>query len=294
MSASHLDQVHAKITLYAHRRVRTVLDGNYASIFKGRSMEFEDLREYTPGDDVSDIDWKATARSGKVLVRRYIAERKNNVTLLVNTGRSMAATAPDGSSKAGLALMAAGVFGYLVLRHRDLMAMAWGDESGYHILPPKGARGHVEMILSTIAKAATPEAAPADLNGLLGYASRAVTKRGIVVLISDDAALEETGLAALKRLHAQHEVLMVSVADMDPSALTAEAPQDIETGVAIPDAVRLHPEVKAEQAAMLARRRAALTRALGSEGIAEGRIESEQTMVHSLISLLERHQHAGR
>ncbi|MDR1799732.1 MAG: DUF58 domain-containing protein [Bifidobacteriaceae bacterium] len=294
MHASHLDQVHAKINLHAHRRVRSVLDGNYSSIFKGRSMEFEDLREYAQGDDVGDIDWKATARSGKVLVRRYIAERKNNVTLLVNTGRSMAATAPDGSPKSSLALMAAGLFGLLVLRHRDLMGLTWGDQKGCHLLPPKGARGHVELILNTIAKAATAQAAPADLSGLLAYAGQAVRKRGIVVLITDDADLDPAGFAALKRLHLQHEVLMVSIADMEPSAATARSPLDIETGVLIPDAVRRHPAVVAEQAAIRARKRAALTRSLGTLGIAEGRVEAEATMVHTMIGLFERHQHVGR
>ena len=66
-------KVKAKMDLYAHEKVRSLLDGQYGSVFKGRSLDFDDLREYIPGDDVKDIDWKATARSSGIRIRRYQA-----------------------------------------------------------------------------------------------------------------------------------------------------------------------------------------------------------------------------
>src|SRR6478752_9672895 len=106
--ASLLVKVRRKMSITAYRKVRSALEGEYASVFKGRSMDFDDLREYVPGDDVKDIEWRATARSGQVRIKRYVAIRKHNIMLVVDTGRSMAATAPSGEIKRDIAVMAAG------------------------------------------------------------------------------------------------------------------------------------------------------------------------------------------
>ena len=89
--SSLLSQVKSKMMIYSHEKTRELLSGEYGSVFKGRSMDFDDLREYVIGDDTKDIDWKATARSGNTLIRRYIAIRKHNILLIVDTGKNMAA-----------------------------------------------------------------------------------------------------------------------------------------------------------------------------------------------------------
>src|ERR687897_3011995 len=81
MTTSLLRKVKAKTAIHAHRKVRSVLDGEHGSIHKGRSMDFDDLREYVLGDDVKDLDWKATARSGRPLIKRYVATRQHAVML---------------------------------------------------------------------------------------------------------------------------------------------------------------------------------------------------------------------
>ena len=87
----HVPRVKARLALHSNRKVRGLLDGEYASAQTGRGMEFNDLREYVRGDDVKDLDWKASARSGQLLIERYVAVRKHTVLLVVSTGRSMAA-----------------------------------------------------------------------------------------------------------------------------------------------------------------------------------------------------------
>ena len=69
-------------TIYTTRATSRIIDGSYNSIYKGRSMNFDELREYVAGDDIKDVDWNATARSQKVLVRQYIAEKKHNIMLV--------------------------------------------------------------------------------------------------------------------------------------------------------------------------------------------------------------------
>jgi uncharacterized protein (DUF58 family) len=127
---SYLVKVRKKMDIYAQRRVRNVLSGNYGSVFKGRSMDFDDLREYNYGDDVKDIDWKATARSRTIMIRRYIAIRKHNIMIVADNGNSMAALAPSGESKAEVAAFCAGVIAYVAQKHGDLVGMVYGNKDG--------------------------------------------------------------------------------------------------------------------------------------------------------------------
>ncbi|RAE29037.1 DUF58 domain-containing protein, partial [Burkholderia multivorans] len=71
-----LNRIKARMTIHAHRRTRRLLDGDYSSVFHGHSLDFEDLRDYIPGDEIRDIDWKATARHADPLVKRYVAHRR--------------------------------------------------------------------------------------------------------------------------------------------------------------------------------------------------------------------------
>src|SRR5918995_45327 len=86
---SLLRKVRMRTSIHAHRKVRSVLDGEYGSVHKGRSMDFDDLREYVPGDDIKDLDWKASARHGRPLIKRYIATRQHAVLLVVDTDGDM-------------------------------------------------------------------------------------------------------------------------------------------------------------------------------------------------------------
>ena len=123
MPTSLLRKVKAKTAVHAHRKVRSVLDGEHGSIHKGRSMDFDDLREYVLGDDVKDLDWKATARSGRPLVKRFVATRQHAITLVVDTGQSMSALADATSTKRDVAVFAAGVVAQLATRHGDLVGL---------------------------------------------------------------------------------------------------------------------------------------------------------------------------
>ena len=119
-----LTPVKSKLFIVAHRRHRGLLDGEYASVFHGRSLDYDDLREYVPGDEVRDIDWKATARHGSPLVKRYVASRKQTVMFVVDTGRGMAAAdAAAASPRRRSPSRRPALVGYLALRHGDLVGL---------------------------------------------------------------------------------------------------------------------------------------------------------------------------
>lgn len=303
---SLLRRVRMRTMIHAHRKVRSVLDGEYGSVHKGRSMDFDDLREYVPGDDIKDLDWKATARHGRPLVKRYIATRQHAVLLVVDTGCTMAALSDASSSKRDVAVMAAGVIAQLAHRHGDLSGLVAGpapptdtivrNQDRILHVPLATSDLHIERMLRVIHDAITPDGYPPQLDVLLHYVSRHVRRRTIMVVISDDIDLTPRHLALLRRLDAQHEILFCTVGDVsmtDPELGRREL-QVIGSGGHVPAFFRgrssLHHDL-----VELGRRRAEATRAaLNRLGIVGTRLVGETDVVPSLYDLLERHRHRRR
>lgn len=291
-----LTKVRTTMAIHAHRKVRGLLDGEYASVATGRSMDFHDLREYVAGDDVKDLDWKASARRGDLLVRRYVADRKHTILIVAATGRSMAALANPSTSKRDLAVLISGIMGWLALRHGDRVGLLIGDTEACHSVRPGATEVALERMLQHIHDGCSPTAPPADLAALLAYAVRTVRRRTIMVVIADDTPITADVERQLRRLRAQHEVLFVTLADLDPTdpSLGDEAVADVELGELIPAFIRgdvtLHQELRAATDQRDKDRRRALERL----GIAGEHLTGTEGIVAAVFRLLERHRHAGR
>jgi uncharacterized protein (DUF58 family) len=291
-----LRRVKTRLAIHAHRRVRGMLDGEYGSVFHGRSIDFDDLRPYVAGDEPRDIDWKATARHGTPLIRRYIASRKHTVLMVVDTGRQMAALSAEGEIKSDLAIFAAGVMGYLAIRHGDRVALVAGDGEQTSFIPPGGTESHLEQLLQTIQLRTTLEAPTSDLADQLSYVSSAFRRRSIVFVVADDRDLTERETALLRRLAVQHELLWLSVGDADlmRDDWAGAGMRDVASGSALPEFLRSNPKLRAEfqaQTAVRADKRAALFRGLA---LSHGRVSSSENVVQGLFRLLELHRHARR
>jgi uncharacterized protein (DUF58 family) len=303
---SLLVKVKVKAALHARRKVRSVLDGEHGSIHKGRSMDFDDLREYVPGDDVKDIDWKATARSGHPLVKRFVATRQHAVMLVVDTGRSMAARADAASSKRDVAVMAAGVLAQLAARRGDLVGLLAGpapltddhvrNEARAIYVPPGKRNAHIEQILRVIHDAIDPDGLPSQLDRLLHYASRHLRRRMIVVVVADDIDLSARHIALLRRLDAQHELLYCTVGDvtMTDPALIGHELHVVGAGANVPAFFRQRAELHVDLVATMQRRATATRSTLSRLGIASTRLTGEADVVVELVELLERHRRTGR
>src|SRR5918995_3440225 len=209
---SLLRKVRMRTSIHAHRKVRSVLDGEYGSVHKGRSMDFDDLREYVPGDDIKDLDWKATARHGRPLIKRYVATRQHAVLLVVDTGCTMAALSDAVSTKRDVAVMAAGVFAQLAHRHGDLSGLVAGPVSPSNtgvrnaeriVHVPFGSNElHIERMLRVIHDAIDAEGEVPRLDVLLEYVARNVRRRTVLVIVTDDIDLTERHRGLLRRLDA--------------------------------------------------------------------------------------------
>ncbi|WP_183099905.1 DUF58 domain-containing protein [Nocardioides pelophilus] len=214
---AHLTRVKTRLSIHAHRKVRGLLHGEYAAIQVGRGIDFNDLREYVRGDDVKDIDWKASARTRTLLIRRYVAERKHTIVLAVSTGRSMAAMNDAQVSKRELAVFVSGVMGWLAVRHGDLVALVYGDARRQHARPPDSGEVYLERLLGLVHDAITPDGPASDLTAVLDYVARAIRRRTILVVVSDETHVSDELAESLRRLTAQHEVLFLTIGDLDPT-----------------------------------------------------------------------------
>ncbi|TWG99767.1 putative conserved protein (some members containing a von Willebrand factor type A (vWA) domain) [Nocardioides sp. J9] len=293
---AHLPRIKARLSIHAHRKVRGLLEGEYAALHVGRGIDFNDLREYVRGDDVKDIDWKASARSRQLLVKRYVAERKHTVLLCVSTGRSMAAMNDAAVSKRELAVLVAGVMGLLAVQHGDLVSLVHGDEAGQHAEPPKGGELHLERLLGTVHGAIRPDGAHTDLAALLRYVVRTVRRRTILVVVCDETTVPDGTADLLRRLTVQHEVLLLTIGDLDPTLPTVADRRlvDVDSAAEVPGWLRHDRRLRRELATLVREEEQQLRRRLEQLGVVHERVHDTETALTAVFRLLERQRHARR
>ncbi|MFJ5976512.1 DUF58 domain-containing protein [Pseudarthrobacter oxydans] len=297
---SLLQRVKSDMAIFAHRKARGMLDGEYGSVFRGRSLDFDDLRAYIPGDEVRDIDWKATARHGSPLIRRYVAVRRQTVLLVTDTGRNMAAAARSGETKKDIAVMALGVMGYLAHRHGDVVGLVSGDSAGTTALSAKGGEAHLERLLRRVDSAATLDAAPSRLEDQLDHVARTIKGRNLLFVVADEVAASPATSRLLRRLQAQHEILWLTVRDArlvpdEPLLPLDEVPDSYSVSGSYPLPAHLvrDPAVVSAYATAVAERDTGRKAMLRQAGITEGEVAGSRDVVSALFALLERHRRAG-
>ena len=201
-------------TIATDKATSRVLDGSYNSIYKGRSMNFDELREYVPGDDIKDIDWKATSRSQKVLIRQYIAEKRHNIMLVMDANRRMLASTKTGEDKGEVALMAGGTLGYMVTDNGDYVSGLYYHDDKMERSPFKTGFLNLEFLLEGYAKCLTPTN-KSNLNGILKHIMHNIKRRMIVVIVTDLEGIIGLQDNYLGQITTVHDVLLIKVSDCD-------------------------------------------------------------------------------
>jgi uncharacterized protein (DUF58 family) len=208
LSPELLTQVrHLELT--TRELVRDLVAGDFASVFRGRGVEFTEVREYLPGDDVRTIDWNVTARLGTPYIKRFIEERQLTVFLLVD----VSASGEFGSvtrTKRELTSEVAAVLALAAARQRDRIGAAFYTDRIEWSAPPRSGRGQAMQVV-THALGLHPEGRGTDLPGALARLEPVLKSRALVVVLSD--FLDPSGWAALDRLASRHDVVAIQVVD---------------------------------------------------------------------------------
>jgi uncharacterized protein (DUF58 family) len=204
-----------RIEIRTRRLVEESLAGAYHSSFKGRGMEFAEVREYTPGDDVRTIDWNVTARMGHPFVKKFTEERELTVVLLVDASAS-GRFGTEPSTKLQMAAEISALLTFSALRNNDRVGLLLFTDEVELFLPPRKGREHGLRVLREVL-AFEPHGRATRINQALEYLQRVVTKRAVVFLVSDffDDGYERTLRVAARK----HDMVAISVEDPRESQL---------------------------------------------------------------------------
>jgi uncharacterized protein (DUF58 family) len=192
---------------------RGLLEGEHRSMYHGRSLEFDDLRPYVPGDDVRDIDWKASARSADVLVKRFVSYRQQRVLMVVDLGRNMLALAAGGEAKVRVVLNAVGLVGLIAISKGDEMGLVYGDATGSAHMPNRRGEAHLEHVLERVNRHHVAESDRSDIVTQLEYVQQHFRRRHIVFVISDEPDVSPRLDEQFRKVAARHDVYWVTVRD---------------------------------------------------------------------------------
>ncbi len=211
MKLNYINKIKANISIYSSKKTTNILDGTYKSVYKGKSLNFENLREYVINDDVKDIDWKSSARSGTLLVKQFIAEKKHNIMLIMGTGKKMDADTDKHESKKEIALYTAGTIGYLAIKNNDYVGMALANDEKIEYKPFKYNLYNLEEYLCDYDKYANVK--DIDMNELLEYVFKNISKRMIIFIITDIAGIDDIKSSTLKKLNQRHDLMIININD---------------------------------------------------------------------------------
>lgn len=292
MRTSLLHRVKSKLFIRANRKAIHLLEGEYGSFTRGRSLDFDDLRSYVAGDEVKDIDWKATARHGSPLVKRYIASRRQQVVFIVDSGPKLAARSRSMDPKVELAILALGVLGYLAVRHGDEVSAVIADDGKPVTFDSGTTEGHLERILRRVSNASTLDKQHLGITALLEHSAKTLRKRGIVVVLSDEVEVDSALETAIRRLSHRHELLWLTISDADPIESAGKS-FDVIDGIEFPDFLKHDRKLTQKLQAASERRREEARELFTRLGISYQFLESQETTIQSLFAMLRRRQHAG-
>jgi len=226
-----------QLEIRTRRVVNDGLAGAYHSVFKGRGMDFDEVREYSPGDEVRTIDWNVTARAGRTFVKKYTEERELTIFLLVDISAS-GNFGSGGTTKRDLAAELASVLAFAGVRNSDKVGLLLYTDRIERFLPPKKGRRQVLRVVRDVLFH-EPAGRGTDSVMALEAVNQVLHRRAVVFLISDfesagDPALVSAGLRrALRQTNRRHDLIAVQIEDPRESELPdvgVVALEDAESG----------------------------------------------------------------
>jgi uncharacterized protein (DUF58 family) len=282
-----------RIEIRTNRLVTDTLAGQYHSVFKGRGMNFDAVREYTPGDEVRTIDWNVTARAGRLFVKKFVEERELTLMLMVDVSASGDFGSGD-QSKRELAAEIASVLAFSAVRNSDKVGLILFSDQIELYVPPRKGRRHVLRLVREVL-GFEPQRHGTNLVRALDFVNDVVGRRAIVFLLSDFQTGHQTSESAtdlrraLRQTNRRHDLVAMPIEDIREQALPdvgIVALEDAETGELIELNTSL-ATVRQRFAEIANDRARQLQRTLNAEAVDALRISTGQPYVASLMAFFK-------
>jgi len=197
------------IEIRTKRLVNDLFSGEYHSTFKGQGMEFEEVRQYQPGDDIRLIDWNVTARTGYPHVKKFREERELSVVLLVDASSSGRFGTRD-RFKSEVAAELCALLAFSAIKNNDKVGLIIFTDRIEKFVPPQKGRSHVLRLIREIIYF-EPEGRGTDIAGAIEYFNKVIKRKSVVFLVSD--YMFEGFLKPLQLSNKKHDVVAIRVSD---------------------------------------------------------------------------------
>ncbi len=218
-----------KMHIKSRRQVDTMMAGQYKSVFRGSGMEFEEVREYTPGDEVKTIDWKVSARMGRPFVKTFKEEREVVVMLLVDMSSS-GRFGTSGKMKIETAAEIASILAFNAIKNNDKVGVILFTDRVEKYIPPKKGSSHIWRVIKEIFTF-QPEHTGTDIDDAIQFLGRVSRKKTVTFIVSD--FVSKGYLRKLKIASKRHEIITVFLSDPKDFHLPKAGlllAEDFETG----------------------------------------------------------------
>ncbi len=198
-----------QIEIRTKHLVNDAFSGEYHSVFKGRGMEFAEVREYEPGDDIRSIDWNVTARTGRPYIKRFTEERELTVMLLVDASGS-GNFGTGNQMKGEIAVELCALLAFAAIKNNDRVGLLIFTDRIEKFIPPRKGRTHVLRVIRELLYG-RPEGTGTDIAQALEYMNRVINRRSVVFLASD--FLSSDFDTALRIANKRHDLVAITMTD---------------------------------------------------------------------------------
>ena len=229
MIPKHVLKKVRQIEIRTRHLVNDVFSGEYHSVFKGRGMEFAEVREYEPGDDIRSIDWNVTARMGRPYIKRFTEERELTVILVVDVSASSNFGTFE-QMKGEIVAELCAVLAFSAIKNNDRVGLLIFTDQIEKFIPPKKGRTHILRVIRELLYT-QPEQPGTDITQALEYLNKVITRRSIVFMVSD--FLTSDYMTPLRIANKRHDMVAITITDpreirLPPVGLIEL--EDVETG----------------------------------------------------------------
>ena len=289
MILDYITRIKSNIAIHTNLKATSILDGSYKSIFMGRSMNFEDLREYIPGDNIRDIDWKASSRIRMLLVKRYVAEKKHNIMIVFDSGVKMNAHTDEMEIKKDVALFAGGTIAYMAYCNGDFVGSLYNIDGKMRFFPLRTRLYDIENFLVNYDKD-VQKSNKSDLNKTLEYLMKNFRRKMVVFVISDMNGISKVSEPIIKKLVCQHDLIFININDAD---LTGGQSFKVDKNRYVPTFISSNKKLAEMEKKMKAEIKEKNEKMLIHHAIISTNLGSKENITYKITELLERHRYAN-
>lgn len=286
MKKDYVENIGLKLKIATDKKTKHLLDGAYRSIYKGKSLDFDNLREYEIGDDTKNIEWKASAKTNKLLIKQHIAEKKHNVLFILDTNKSMMANVNSTEIKSEISIMTFGTIASIAKQNGDSIGAVFCGSDDYMFFDFKNEACKLEKIIHGYTKS-LESMNNRTIEKIVDYVSKILSKNMIVFIITDIDGINRLRKQDLINILEKSNVIVINI---DDEPLFGINGVDIEKKLEIPMFLQSNLDLLKEEKNLKENLKRENVKKLENLRIPMVTLTKEDEIIEKIIDVLERYK----